>query len=519
MSRPLVVQVYRYDPNLDEPACYQTYTVPYFENMDVIDALRYIQNHLDPSLAFRFSCEEGKCGLCGVLVNGKPALACKHVLAAGGMARVDPLPGFPVVKDLVVDRAAYYKEQRSLQQTVEDRSAYVDRPDRDRFQDFAAFKDCVECSLCSAGCPAAPALTHPHMGPPGFSQVARAALFDGGVSDAGASELFRCFLCGYCESICPREVPIRTLNRRARHVVKGQWPPVVSTLLSRLKDKRVLVGSGSNGTAAWLRDNHNLTRTRVQHKAPIGIFVGCQFGMRQSRSHTPINLTRLLDVARVQYTLLGSEEWCCGHPNYLAGEIEEAREFATHNIEAFRKLGVTDIVTGCPGCYTAWKTEYAETLQEQIPFKVWHTSEFLWQLLEEGRIALKGPSTEAAVYHDPCELGRLNNIYDAPRFILGKAVNNVIELEHSRETSHCCGGGGLTLGAHPDVARQAAVRRVEEILECGLSVIVTACPSCETVLESTLQSLGKNILVHDIVDVLYGTMIGDIDRHARSGKA
>lgn len=104
MSATLVARVLRYDSDLEEGSWYQTFTVPYFENMDVIDVLRYIQNHLDPSLTFRYSCEEGKCGLCGVLVNGKPALACKYVLATGETITLGPLPGFPVVKDLVIDR-------------------------------------------------------------------------------------------------------------------------------------------------------------------------------------------------------------------------------------------------------------------------------------------------------------------------------------------------------------------------------------------------------------------------------
>ena len=120
MSKTLVVKVFRYDPNLDKSGCYQAYTVPYFDNMDVIDALRHIQNQLDPSLTFRYSCEEGKCGLCGVLVNGKPALACKHVLAPGGTVTIDPLSNFPVIKDLVVNRDTYYEEQRTLQKEIED---------------------------------------------------------------------------------------------------------------------------------------------------------------------------------------------------------------------------------------------------------------------------------------------------------------------------------------------------------------------------------------------------------------
>jgi len=112
------VSVSRHDPSCDASPRLELYQVPYFDHMDVIDVLRSIQEMFDPTLAFKYSCEEGKCGLCGVLVNGTPELACKRVVAPGEDLTIGPLPNFPLIKDLVVDREMYYTEQRALQDHV-----------------------------------------------------------------------------------------------------------------------------------------------------------------------------------------------------------------------------------------------------------------------------------------------------------------------------------------------------------------------------------------------------------------
>jgi Fe-S oxidoreductase len=207
-------------------------------------------------------------------------------------------------------------------------------------------------------------------------------------------------------------------------------------------------------------------------------------------------------LAGVEFTLLGDEEWCCGHPYYLAGNGSRMREFAEHNLSSFRKLGVREIIAACPGCYTAWAAEYPEALSASTKLRVEHSSQALLRCLEAKRLSPKEATLERVVYHDPCELGRLHGMYESPRELLRRAGVSVVELEHTRDTAQCCGAGGLAAAAAPAVAKQATSRRVEQMLDLEPTAIVTSCPNCETTLETALRRYRRNVRVLDIVDVL-----------------
>ncbi len=511
MINTIRVNVARRDPSYDAcPPC-ELHQVPYFDHMDVIDVLRSIQELFDPTLAFKYSCEEGKCGLCGVVVNGTPELACKRVVAPGEDLTIGPLPNFPLIKDLAVDREMYYTEQRALQDHVE---RPADEPGKplpiSSFDDYADFKDCVECGLCSADCPASQESAFPHAGPAGFLQAIRSVLFEGSAVGAGGEELFHCFLCGRCEITCPRQVPITRLNRNARGVAKNgdSWPPAVCDLLSKLNTSHSLVGAGIEGTFSWLEHAPPEVTSQVGAEAPLGVFVGCQFGGRRSRSRTQIRLVELLVQAEVEFTLLGPNEWCCGHPNILAGDPGAANEFATHNIEAFRRLGVESVVAACPGCLHAWRTEYSEALGESLDLRVWHTSEFLLELVREGRIRLKGTEVTTAIYHDPCELGRLQGVYNAPRKLIHLTHTELVDSEPSRELGRCCGAGGLVLAADRTKAVCATTRRLQEIGATSSSPLITSCPNCEFAFETVARASKMKLDVLDVIDLVYLSAFG-----------
>lgn len=505
MSATVTLRVRRSNGGGDGGTSYSSFAVPFVPNMDVLDGLRFVREHLDPSLGFRAACGEGKCGLCGVLVDGKPALACKRRLEPDRITTLEPLPGFPVVRDLFVDRASYYDEERELLSRIEKGEVPEAPVDSMRHDEYIAFKDCTECSLCTAACPSAPALSHSHAGPPGFLQAVRSVLFEPARSTAaGGEELYRCLLCGQCEALCPRGVAVPALNRKARGAAAAAgWEPTALTdFLTRLTEQRAITAVGGHGTAGWLRDAPAEVRARVGVRAPVGVFVGCQFGLRPSRYATAIHLAQLLLLAGVEFTLLGDEEWCCGHPYHLAGDGSRMREFAEHNLAAFRKLGVREIIAACPGCYTAWAGEYPEALGTSTGLKVEHSSVALLRCVEAKRLSPKETTLGRVVYHDPCELGRLHGMYESPRELLRRAGVSVLELEHTRDTAQCCGAGGLAAAAAPAVAKQATSRRVEEMLDLEPTAIVTSCPNCETTLETALRRYRRNVRVLDIVDVL-----------------
>ncbi len=505
MSATVTLRVRRSNGG-DDGTSYSAFVVPYVPNMDVLDGLRFAREHLDPTLGFRAACGEGKCGLCGVLVDGRPALACKKRLEAERVTTLDPLPGFPVVCDLLVDRTRYYDEERELLARIEVREESDAAVNAGRHDEYIAFKDCTECSLCTATCPSAPALSHSHAGPSGFLQAVRSVLFEPSRSTAaGGEELYRCLLCGQCEAVCPRGVTVPALNRKARAAAAaaGWEPAALSEFLTRLTEQRAISASAGHGTAGWLRDAPEEVRARVHVRAPIGVFVGCQFGLRPSRYATAIHLAQLLLAAGVEFTLLGEEEWCCGHPYDLAGDVARTREFAEHNVSAFRKLGVREVIAACPGCYTAWAAEYPEALGSPTGLAAVHSSTALLRALDAKRRAPEAGAIGRVVYHDPCELGRLHGMYDAPREVLRRAGVTEVESAHAREMAQCCGAGGLAAAGAPSVAKQATTRRVEELLALDPAVIATSCPNCETTLETALRRYRRNVRVLDIVDVLF----------------
>lgn len=514
MQEKILVTVFRFDPDDSSGGRYETYEVPYFSHMDVIDVLRYIRDNIDHSLAFRYSCEEGKCGLCSVVVNGKPVLACKRTVQKGESLTIEPLPNFPIIRDLIVDRDGYYDELKHLQNVVEIRSSRKARIAQDKETDYIECANCVECGVCSVSCPAALTGDHPLTGPVGFLQSVRVALFGPStLSPDGASDLFNCLQCGQCHAVCPRDVNLPELIRRSREQAKdlGLWPKGIAQLLARLNNSKTLLASGNKGplsTAGWLKSADATIASRAQKKgSAVGLFVGCQFGLRTALQPTIIRFAELLLHAGVDFTFLGTSEWCCGHPSYVAGDVGAAKVFAEHNIHEFDKLGVDTIVTACPGCYRAWKYEYPALIGKEHGFKVWHSSELLLNLMRKGSLVPRRVDGRLT-YHDPCELGRLSGILDQPRAIIEEIPGiELIEMSNSRELSHCCGGGGLTPAANPDLAFAVAKRRVEECLSLGVSTIVAACPNCEVTLNSVIRKCSfSGLKVVDIIDVVYNAI-------------
>lgn len=515
MRKSISGRVFRYDPANDGEGHYEKYEVPYFDHMDVIDVLKYIQVNLDPTFALRYSCEEGKCGLCGLVVNGRPVLACKRVVQMGEELNIEPLPNFPVIRDLVVDRNIYNSEITDLQDTFTDCNAPQGPVAREREAEYVEYANCVECGACSALCPAGRAGVHTTAGPVGFLQAVRSGLFTPtpGITSEGGSDLFNCFECGQCLEICPRDVDVHKLVRVARGSTKNTdvWPEGAQRVTSMLRKSKVLLAHSSQqpgNTAAWLRQAGMRIANQVgKVESNVGFFVGCQYGMRRSLQSTAIHFAQLLLHAGIDFTVLGESEWCCGHPSYAAGDVEAATEFARHNVREFAKFGVRTVVCACPGCYRAWKYEYPDMLEEETGLRVLHSSEVLLSLLKRGDLKPHNKQ-ESLVYHDPCELGRLSKIYEPPREVMRSIPGiELVEMRENRELAQCCGGGGLVPAANPELSGSVAERRAKELVDSGASMAVTACPSCEVTLGSTLQKLGETqVAVWDIIDVLHNAV-------------
>jgi succinate dehydrogenase/fumarate reductase iron-sulfur protein len=205
----LSAQIFRFDPETEGAPRYETVTVPYEKDMRVLDVLDYaVENH-GLEVGYRWFCGVKRCGMCGVSVNGKPALACWEKATPG--VKIDPLPNMKVVRDLVVDRTPYEEATLALKPVIKRKESYEGFPEPLTHKDFAdAFKlmNCIECYVCTGACPVlADAKGHSFVGPGSLVQLAKVALHPKDEGDRAAmalqGDIYACVSCYQCSNVCP----------------------------------------------------------------------------------------------------------------------------------------------------------------------------------------------------------------------------------------------------------------------------------------------------------------------------
>jgi Fe-S oxidoreductase len=209
----------------------------------------------------------------------------------------------------------------------------------------------------------------------------------------------------------------------------------------------------------------------------------------------------LLRKANVDFKLLGKDEWCCGSVLLRTGNLKTAKEVAEHNIEAFKKVNTTQVLTSCAGCYRTLKKDYEKMFGKQ-DFKVIHIVDFLEKLIEDGK--LKFPEVNMKVtYHDPCHLGRHSDVYESPRKILNSIPGlDLVEMVRNRQNARCCGAGGGVRSAFKDLSDQMADERLREAEKTGADVLTSACPFCTFALRDAAKRNGSGIRVLDLPELL-----------------
>lgn len=215
------------------------------------------------------------------------------------------------------------------------------------------------------------------------------------------------------------------------------------------------------------------------------------------------NYRKVLRWAGVGFIELADLEVCCGSPVLKAGYSEDFEDLAKRNLEVFREHGVGKIVTGCPACALVFKEEYPKVLGDAWKIKVEHILELFSSKLKVQNLKVQ-PQAEGlrVVYHDPCHLGRLQGVYDAPREIIKKLGYKLVELDFSREESFCCGGGGGVRNTNPKVAAEVGKERFAQLAKANPDLIVTSCPMCVRQLESVRDGLSGDVEIKDISELL-----------------
>lgn len=232
-------------------------------------------------------------------------------------------------------------------------------------------------------------------------------------------------------------------------------------------------------------------------------YVGC------TAPHDPLvgriakSIVQLLVKAQVQFGIL-EDEVCCGSPSSRMGEELLSDSLHQANVEHFTSLGVKHIITLSPHCFDTFLNRYPKETMEGI--RVQHYSQFLAELIDQGRLVPKNRIQKTLTYHDSCYLGRGNDIYDIPRKIINSLPGvNFIEFTRCKENGLCCGGGGGRMWSDfkAEIERMANIR-VKEALEIGAEIIVTACPFCLINIEDGIKSVNAedSLLVKDLAELL-----------------
>lgn len=243
----------------------------------------------------------------------------------------------------------------------------------------------------------------------------------------------------------------------------------------------------------------------AQGKQPEVLFwVGCAGSFDDRAKKITKAFVKLLINAHVEFAVLGTEESCTGDPAKRAGNEFLFQMQAMANIKVLNSYKIKKIVTACPHCFNTFKNEYPVLGGN---YEVMHHTQFLKSLLSEGRLKVEGGKYKGKriTFHDPCYLGRANNEYEAPRFLLRKLEVELIEMKRCKSKGLCCGAGGAQMFKEPETGdKDINIERTEEALETKPSIIAAACPFCNTMMTDGVKAKEKetDIKVMDIAEMI-----------------
>jgi Fe-S oxidoreductase len=359
-----------------------------------------------------------------------------------------------------------------------------------------AFKLCYQCGLCDVVCPWNRVRNF------SMRKIIREATF--GFTDIESDDIWRCTTCGICPQQCPRDVKQIESGVSLRRVATeyGVFPTSARPIrgvgasltaegnpLNEKRDKR----------ADWAE---GLAVKTFTEEMEVLYFPGCYLCYDPRLKKVAVATANILSKAGIDFGILGTKENCCGESIRKTGDEELFKRLAKENIKAFIDHGVKKILVSSPHCYHTFKKEYPEF---RVNFEVVHISQYLSELIDEGRLELNKEYGAKVTYHDPCYLGRHNGIYEEPREVLKKVPGlELNEMPESRVNSLCCGGGGGRIWMETLKGERFSDLRIEQAVGVGAEVLVTSCPYCITHFEESRLSLegSESLEIRDITEII-----------------
>jgi len=355
--------------------------------------------------------------------------------------------------------------------------------------------------------------------------------------------IYQCQLCGACDVDCrafhDHVEPLDVMRElRIKCVGEGYVLPEHQVVIGSLKSHDNMMEKPKEERGKWSEglDIKDLTKK----KGEVLFHAGCRLSYDQEQWPFVRKAVTLLKGAGVDVGILGNSEVCCGGHAYNMGYVGECVKYAENNRDAWRAAGVKKIVVACADGYGTLQNIYPKVLSD-FSFEVVHISQYVYQLIQEGKIELRKKLNMRVTYHDPCNLGRLgehfdpwkgvekrkkgasgalivfdppkpgrhgiHGVYEEPRNII-KAIPGVklIEMERIKAHSWCCGAGGGVVDAYPDFGAETAKERLEEAKSTGAEAIVTNCPWCYRILKDSAKQFKYNIGVIDLMELVSRAM-------------
>ncbi|WP_263119623.1 (Fe-S)-binding protein [Cellulomonas fimi] len=384
---------------------------------------------------------------------------------------------------------------------------------------------CTECGRCQDQCPAwatgkplspkrvvmalrdQAAATAPYLTATGSGHV-DVDLVASGVIDADA--LWACTTCGACVQQCPVDIEhVDTIVdiRRYQTLMESAFPAELAGTFTQLERRGNPWGLPARQRLNWAKGldfDVPVVGADVTSAADVDylFWVGCAGSFEEKAMRTTRAVAELLHAAGVSFAVLGDGEGCTGDPARRAGNEVLFQMLASANVETLNQAGATAVVVTCAHCFNTLSREYPQLGGH---YDVVHHTELLNRLVAEQRlIPVEGADLGNVTYHDPCYLGRHNQVYSPPRELLAAAGAQVTEMPRHRERSFCCGAGGARMWIEESIGTRIGTARAQEAIDTGAEVIATACPFCTVMLHDGVAAAEldrESIGVPEVADI------------------